>query len=88
MQFRKIFITVGTTEFNELIRKVNEPEIYEIFKDHLGCEELTLQIGNGDEILFDKFHDIKVEVFSLKDSIADNIEAADLVWKWNVKTSI
>lgn len=79
MQFRKIFITVGTTEFNELIRKVNEPEIYKIFKDHLGCEELTLQIGNGDEVLFDKFHDIKVEVFSLKDSIADNIEAADLV---------
>lgn len=70
MKFRKIFITVGTTEFNSLITRVSEPELYEIFKNHLGCEELTLQIGNGENISFDMFHGIKVEVFGLKDSIA------------------
>lgn len=79
MKFRNIFITVGTTEFNDLIRKIAEPEIYEIFKNHFGCKNLKIQLGNGENISFDDFLGIDVEVFTLKDSIADDIEAADLV---------
>lgn len=79
MKFNKIFVTVGTTEFNNLITKISDPEVYQILKNHLGCEELKLQIGRGEKIKFDNFDGIKVEIFDLKDSIADDIEEADLV---------
>lgn len=79
MKFKKIFVTVGTTQFSELITKLASSEIYEILKTDLGCEQLTLQIGNGEEVDFSHFSEIAVEVFSLKSSIANEIESADLV---------
>lgn len=79
MKFKKIFITVGTTEFNQLIQRVSEKEIHEILKDQLGCEKLSLQIGNGKKIEFSNLDGIDVDVFTLKSSITDDIEAADLV---------
>lgn len=79
MIFKKIFVTVGTTEFNDLITKVSEPKVFRILKESLGCEQLTLQIGRGESISFDHFHGIKVGIFDLKDSIADDIDEADLV---------
>lgn len=81
MKFPKIFISVGTTEFNNLIKKTSDPEIYKILKEHLGCEDLKIQIGRGEKIDFSHFNGIKVEVFDLKDSIAGDIDAADLVRK-------
>lgn len=79
MKFKKIFVTVGTTEFSDLIAKLAEPETYEVLKNDLGCEELTVQTGRGESIDFGHFHGIKVETFGVKNSIADEIEAADLV---------
>lgn len=79
-EFKRIFVTVGTTEFNDLIRIISTDEIYNILRDHLKCEELTLQIGRGDEVKFDHFSGIKVNIFRLKDGgIAQEIEDADLV---------
>lgn len=79
MKFNRIFVTVGTTEFTSLVEKLSDPDVYDAIKNQLGCEELTLQIGNGKKIDFGHFEGIKVETFSLKDSIAGDIEAADLV---------
>lgn len=79
MRFKKIFVTVGTTEFDDLITKVSEQEVFRILKESLGCEQLTLQIGRGKKISFDHFHGIEVETFDLKDSIAADIDDADLV---------
>lgn len=79
MKFRKIFVTVGTTQFNDLINKLQTDEVYEILKNHLKCEEMKIQIGKGEKINFDNFKGIKVEIFDLKDSIAKDIEEADLV---------
>ena len=81
MKFKRIFVTVGTTEFDNLIAKLSEPEVYDVIKNQLGCEELNLQIGKGKTIDFDDFRGIKVNIFSLKDSIACDIDAADLVRK-------
>lgn len=78
MKFKKIFVTVGTTEFNELIAKLTETATYEVFKN-IGCEQLTVQIGRGEKKDFSHFDGIKVDVFDLKKSIAEDIEAADLV---------
>lgn len=79
MEFKKIFVTVGTTEFNQLIAKLSELEVYEILKKHFKCEKLSLQIGSGMEIQFDNYEDIDVDIFRLKNSIANDIESADLV---------
>lgn len=79
MKFKKIFVTVGTTEFNNLIKKLQSDEVYEILKNHLKCEKLKIQIGKGEKIKFDNFKEIEVEIFDLKESIASDIEEADLV---------
>lgn len=80
MFFKNIFVTVGTTEFNELISKLSQPELFTVFKDHLRCEELKIQIGRGERIEFKHFDEaIKVVMFDLKESIAGDIDAADLV---------
>lgn len=75
---KNIFVTVGTTEFNELIARLAEPETLEILKNNLGCQKLSLQIGRGKEVEFN-FKGIQVDSFTLKESIADDIERADLV---------
>lgn len=81
MNFKNIFVTVGTTEFNQLIESFTKPEINDIL-NNLGCKYLTLQIGKGKEFLFDNLKGIKVEVFSLKTTINEEIKAADLVRKF------
>lgn len=81
MKFKNIFVTVGTTEFNDLIAKLAEPEAYEVLRQHLGCESLKLQVGRGEKIEFSNYDSIDIEMFDLKDSIAADIEAADLVGK-------
>lgn len=77
--FNKIFVTVGTTEFNELVAKINEPEVYETFKNQFHCKNLSVQIGRGEEKKLDNYKEIEVEMFRLKESIAADIESADLV---------
>ena len=79
MEYKKIFVTVGTTEFDSLLRRLSECELYDILKNHLGCKELTIQYGRGEKVEFKDFDDIKVQMFGLKDSILDDIKSADLV---------
>lgn len=79
MKFKKIFVTVGTTEFNDLIKELQSDKVYETLKNDLKCDEIKIQIGKGEKINFDNYKNIKVEIFDLKDSIASDIEEADLV---------
>lgn len=78
-KFQRIFVTVGTTEFNSLIKKLQTDEVYEILKNLLGCTNLILQIGHGEKINFNNFKDIDVDIFDLKETIASDISNADLV---------
>lgn len=79
MEFKRIFVTVGTTEFDNLIEKLSEKEIYEILKNKIKCKELIIQRGKGKEIDFSHFKDINVHQFDLKTSIEQDIIDADLV---------
>lgn len=81
MEYKKIFVTVGTTEFDSLLKRLGERDLYDILKNHLGCKELTIQYGRGEKVEFKDFDDIKVQMFGLKESILDDIESADLVSK-------
>lgn len=79
MEFKRIFVTVGTTEFDNLIEKLSEKEVYEILKNQFKCKELIIQRGNGKEIDFSHFKNINVQQFDLKTSIEQDIKYADLV---------
>lgn len=79
MNFPKIFVTVGTTEFPELIERLNQMELYEILRNKLKCEKLKVQFGHGKKLTFKKFEGIQVEQFDLKPDIKSDIEEADLI---------
>lgn len=79
MKFENIFVTVGTTEFNELIEKLCEKETYDILKNKLNCKNLKIQRGKGKTIDFSHLKGINVEQFDMKNSIEDDILSADLV---------
>lgn len=81
MQFRNIFVTVGTTEFTELISTVlSEPILDQLIK--LGCENLLLQIGRGrqpsDKEIIAR-SEINIDYYRLKPSILDDINTSDLI---------
>ncbi|XP_067852845.1 putative bifunctional UDP-N-acetylglucosamine transferase and deubiquitinase ALG13 [Heptranchias perlo] len=74
-----VFVTVGTTSFDELIEDVSSERVTRILQE-LGCRKLILQIGRGSvepkPLVGPNF---TLEVFRFKDSIADNIQNATLV---------
>ncbi|GCC22198.1 hypothetical protein chiPu_0000583 [Chiloscyllium punctatum] len=74
-----VFVTVGTTSFDELIREVSSEKVTQILQD-LGYRKLILQIGRGSvepkPIVGTNF---TLEVYRFKDSIADDIKNATLV---------
>ncbi|XP_055586396.1 UDP-N-acetylglucosamine transferase subunit ALG13 homolog [Uranotaenia lowii] len=79
--FEKILVTVGTTQFDELIQTVTSHNVVDVLR-RFGCRKLTLQIGRGRNPKLDKEvfgSDIEVKYFDLKASIADDIDSADLV---------
>lgn len=63
-----IFVTVGTTHFDRLIRKVDELKEIESFEDQVVC-----QIGSG------KYQPKSCDFFRFQTSIENWIENADLV---------
>lgn len=78
-QYKKIFITVGTTRFDLLCDYiVTEPVLTALKK--IGCKEITFQIGNSNAEPgeFEK-NGIKITMYRFKDSILDDIKNADLV---------
>ncbi|XP_048400804.1 putative bifunctional UDP-N-acetylglucosamine transferase and deubiquitinase ALG13 [Stegostoma tigrinum] len=74
-----VFVTVGTTSFDKLIREVSSEKVTRILQD-LGYRKLILQIGRGSvepkTIVGTNF---TLEVYRFKNSIADDIKNATLV---------
>ncbi|GAB0097813.1 UDP-N-acetylglucosamine transferase subunit ALG13 homolog [Sergentomyia squamirostris] len=78
MGFRRIFITVGTTYFTDLITVVKSPEMAEVLRD-LDCEEMTVQSGKESLKFGEEFDGIATNVYSVALSIEEDIKEADLV---------
>ncbi|XP_055525033.1 UDP-N-acetylglucosamine transferase subunit ALG13 homolog isoform X2 [Wyeomyia smithii] len=79
--YERVFVTVGTTKFEELIDKVTDPTVVNELR-RLGCRKLHLQIGRGKRPIISKSvlgSDIELKFFDLKTSIAEDIQQADLV---------
>ncbi len=88
---KTIFVTVGTTKFEQLINQMLHVETLDTFK-RFGFNRLILQIGNGkheNENLFNlknnndsnKFykHNIEILVYRFKNSLKEDLDCADLV---------
>ncbi|XP_040261510.1 UDP-N-acetylglucosamine transferase subunit ALG13 homolog [Bufo bufo] len=76
---RSVFLTVGTTSFDELISCISSEQILSILKD-LGYNRLVLQIGRGTvEPQSHSTASFTLDVFRYKDSLAEDIQNADLV---------
>ncbi|XP_051930633.1 UDP-N-acetylglucosamine transferase subunit ALG13 homolog [Hippocampus zosterae] len=73
------FVTVGTTSFDDLIEEITSAEALKALK-YRGYEHLILQVGRG-SVLPDpqNFPHVTLEVFRFKDSIAKDMEQADLI---------
>lgn len=48
MDFRTVFITVGTTSFGSLMEEINTKVTVEVLKK-VGCKKVILQYGRGNE---------------------------------------
>ena len=79
-----IFVTVGTTEFDELLQLLDSnPEFLEICQS-LGCQRLTIQIGRGSVQLTNlveksALYGISTTVFRFKPTLHEEMVAADVV---------
>ncbi|XP_053555295.1 UDP-N-acetylglucosamine transferase subunit ALG13 homolog isoform X1 [Bombina bombina] len=74
-----VFVTVGTTSFDDLISCVSAEHNITIFRK-LGYNRLVLQIGRGDvEPKPFTTANFTLDVFRYKDSLAEDIRNADLV---------
>ena len=79
MSESSVFVTVGTTKFDLLIETVSQPEVLSVL-EHSKYTRLLMQIGKGEYVpRVDKKSGIAVEYYTLKDSIASDIQQANLV---------
>lgn len=78
-QYKKIFITVGTTRFDLLCDYVLTESVLTALKN-IGCKEITFQIGNSsaEPGIIEK-KNVKINMYRFKDSIYEDIRSADLV---------
>lgn len=77
---KRIFVTVGTTKFDELIEKVLSREILEVLATK-GYNELVLQIGKTSLIpdCTPRYGIISIEYFTLSPDIIKYMQNADVV---------
>ena len=77
---KTVFITVGTTLFEDLIKKFDEEEVLKILVS-AGYTKVVYQIGKGtfEPSNYKKITGLQGEVFRLKPSLIDDLKNADLV---------
>lgn len=75
-----VFVTVGTTSFDALVKTVDSPQVKEALL-HKGYTDLLIQMGRGTYVPSKVSGDatLQVDHFTFSPSIADYIRAASLV---------
>ena len=83
MEFPHIFVTVGTTDFDQLIQVIDSEDFLHLLEKKK-CRRLVIQIGRG-EVQPSLLREmatrvgIEVEVFRFKPSLSVDMSSADLV---------
>jgi beta-1,4-N-acetylglucosaminyltransferase len=82
VEFHRIFLTVGTTEFIELISSIDNRRFICALK-RCGCRSLVIQVGRGNfpSNLSQEcaIQGILYDTFQFKPSLSDSMAAADLI---------
>lgn len=84
LHLNRVFVTVGTTLFVELIETVTSNEVLALLANY-HCKQLVLQYGAGHRIPSEKIRhiqnefDIRVDCFDYKATIQPDIASSDLV---------
>ncbi|XP_034355576.1 UDP-N-acetylglucosamine transferase subunit ALG13 [Arvicanthis niloticus] len=76
---KRVFVTVGTTSFDDLVARVVAKDSIQILKS-LGYNQLVLQIGRG-TVVPEPFstESFTLDVYRYKDSLKEDLQQADLV---------
>ncbi|XP_054070731.1 putative bifunctional UDP-N-acetylglucosamine transferase and deubiquitinase ALG13 [Rissa tridactyla] len=76
---KSVFVTVGTTSFDDLIATVCSPAALQVLQSR-GYQKLVLQVGRGELKPAPRSSQaVAVEAFRFKDSLAEDLRRADLV---------
>ncbi|CAN9515083.1 unnamed protein product [Ophioblennius macclurei] len=76
---KTVFLTVGTTSFDELIERITRSDAAQALKAR-GYERLVLQVGRGSLLpATGSCPHIELEAFRFKASIVEDMKQADLV---------
>ncbi|KAF6089948.1 ALG13 UDP-N-acetylglucosaminyltransferase subunit [Phyllostomus discolor] len=74
-----VFVTVGTTSFDDLVACVLAPDCLQILRS-LGYNRLVLQIGRGTVVPEPcSTESFILDVYRYKDSLKEDLEKADLI---------
>jgi len=74
---KSVFVTVGTTEFNSLIKQFSDKDLLKVLKEK-GYTTITLQVGKG-EMTPLHYNGLNINMYRYKDSLAEDISKSDLV---------
>uniref|UniRef100_A0A8C4XKX1 UDP-N-acetylglucosamine transferase subunit ALG13 n=1 Tax=Falco tinnunculus TaxID=100819 RepID=A0A8C4XKX1_FALTI len=75
---KSVFVTVGTTSFDDLIATICSPAALQVLQSR-GYEKLVLQVGRGALPPSLSGTALAVEAFRYKESLAEDLGRADLV---------
>ncbi|XP_050033583.1 UDP-N-acetylglucosamine transferase subunit ALG13 [Dermacentor andersoni] len=75
---KTVFVTVGTTSFDELIETVVSPEVLAVLNSQ-GYTKVLLQVGKGSTPKVEGHVEPSVESYNFKDSLTRDINEASLV---------
>ncbi|ELP94796.1 hypothetical protein EIN_246900 [Entamoeba invadens IP1] len=73
----KVFVTVGTTEFEDLVTQFTDGKFLELLKMK-GVEEITIQYGRG-KVIPQSTESMKITTFGLKNTISEEMRSADVI---------
>ncbi|XP_052470223.1 UDP-N-acetylglucosamine transferase subunit ALG13 homolog [Carassius gibelio] len=77
-KMKTVFVTVGTTSFDDLIGSVTSDESVKALIGR-GYTDMVLQVGRGSVPDPDRCPGLSLQVFHYKDSIAEDMRNSDLV---------
>ena len=77
---KTVFVTVGTTLFDELIQTLDDGEIIRQLVD-AGYTNIKMQTGKGkhDPQVIKNYKGVTSEVYKYKPSLMDDVRSADLI---------
>jgi beta-1,4-N-acetylglucosaminyltransferase len=76
MTYSTVFVTVGTTKFEDLLKTVDTEDFFKAL-DSIGCKHLIIQKGNGEYTPSREFKKIYLKLFHF----IIYVDLLHLIWK-------